>query len=192
MKRKCLVLFILAILICVYSQFFSGCATKPAVAPGPTQEEIEAQKAAEPEEARYQEATEKASAEIFAVEAERASAEREAAEAAARARFEYDRRAAEESDEEYTLEEIAVTGARITRQNRVNIGPAIGSRTALKRNIYADGSVKGDMKLELSFENEGLGTELWIIEKTSSAIGEEYKTESPRLMCSCPGKEDVI
>ncbi len=46
--------------------------------------------------------------------------------------------------------------------------------------------------VDIILENVGIGTEVWIIEKSSKAIGREYTTESPRLVCSLPGKENVL
>jgi Ca-activated chloride channel family protein len=160
MKRKSLVLFIVTTFIYACFQIFSGCAKKAEVALGPSTTEIAAQKATE-------------------VEAAAKAAEE------ARARAEYYRIAAEESEEEFTLEEIAVTGQRRTR-------PVTAKKAGLKKESYMPRVVTGKSKIKISFEIEGLGTELWIIEKSSSAIGKEYRTESPRLMCSLPGKEDVI
>ena len=154
MKRKCIVLLILTILICMYLQL-AGCQKKVEAPTGPTQEEIASEMVRE--EARY----------LFE-EAAEAEAERVEAEAASRARLEYDRLAAEESEEEFSLNEIVVTGSRIERGKS-----AVANRAAFKRKRYFDGPAKGKVKLELSSENEGLGTELWIIEKTSLAIGDE-------------------
>jgi Ca-activated chloride channel family protein len=43
------------------------------------------------------------------------------------------------------------------------------------------------------FENTGLGTELWVIEKSSSEVKQEQKMESPKLMAVFPeSKEEII
>ena len=100
MKRKCVVLFILLILICVYLQLFSGCAKKVAVEPGPVQEEIAAQKKSEVEYQR-----------VAQEERKRADHERRVAEEAARRRMETGSRgtAGGSGDaEEFFLEEIVV------------------------------------------------------------------------------------
>ncbi len=169
MKQKCLVLFIIAVLVIVSFQIFSGCSKKMAVAPGPTSEEVKAQKAAE-DGVEY---------------AQKAEASRYAAERAARemARMEMDLG----DSEEFTLEEIAVTRQRIDSSR-----PAFATSTSLKQKGYNRSLAGAKNKIKISFENDALGTEIWIIEKTSNAIGKEYRTESPKLVCSLPGKEDVI
>ena len=179
MKRKCMVLFIVTLMVYVCLQIFSGCQKKVAVAPGPTPEEMTAQKAAE-----------EGVGEHSKIEYQRRAEEEKIAseEAARKAYIETPSSqiaVGGDDSEEFTLEEIAVTAHRITR-------PAFGKRTVHKKKSYIDGAAKGKVKLELSFENEGLGTELWIIEKNPVVTGEEYRTESPKLVCSFPGKEDVI
>lgn len=188
MKRKSLVLFIVTLLIYACFQILSGCAKKVEVPPGPTAEEIADQKAAE-KGAEYEVKAEESTR--MAEERARLEMYRARAEEAARAKYESD------DSDEFTLEEIAVTAEkRETKLQKVPIstrysrGSKAGRMNISKERQIA--AIHRDGAADLILANAGMGTEIWIIEKTSSAIGKEYRTESPKLVCSFPGKEDVI
>ena len=190
MKRKCLVLLILVIIIYTCVTFFSGCAQRVIKKSdeGALIKDKESSTVAKP------------SAPEKGVEYELKKNAKEYArrEAEERARMEMSRaraeaRAAEESDE-FTLDEAVVTSQRGEAElQKVPMDISVARLGEMRRlGIETKTAIHMDGSINLLLENIGLGTEVWVIEKSSDAIGKEYRTESPRLICSFPGKEDVI
>ncbi len=210
MKRKYMVPFIVAILIYMCLQIFSGCQKKVSIRPGLTGTEIIIQTVsknddehtvkASKETEKYTEEgipQERAQVEIEYARVEEEAA-RFAAERIAQERFRMESARARSTGiggtsggyDEFTLEEIEVDVSERPGARRL-----LADDTVLQRAHSGRGPIDSSekkKKIMISFENEGLGTELWIIEKDPVLTGKEYRTESPRLVCSAFGKEDVI
>jgi Ca-activated chloride channel homolog len=162
MKRKCLGFLVISMLIFTCFQFFSGCQQKKV--------EIQLKKDASNNDLTI-------SGVIYPSD----NGQDEYAEDSMED-YEEARRGAIDGPDEFTLEEIVITKAK--------------GESSARRRFREESDIKRRTrsleKLKLSLKDTALGSELWIIEKNPSVTGEEYKTESPKLVCSLPGQSEVI
>ena len=190
MKRKCLVLFVITVILCVFLQLFSGCAKR---VPDQSASEVPSKDSRYSTEAIHS-TTGSNNTDEFTLEEQKVHQSRYGEKAAAKAKAELiakERASAEaqakyrlaQQRPEFSLEETTVS----TRIGSQGLYPS----DADLKGIHFDG-IAARRPIKISFENEGLGTELWIIEKSSNAVGKVYRTESPRLVCSFSDKKDVL
>ncbi len=169
MKGKCLGLFILVLLSFACLHVLSGCSKKVQIQLNrdPSNNDITLSGLIVPTDKA--DGRSKASEEVY--EAGRDAVTRTAKE-----------------NNKSTLKEIAVTGAQ-------GVGIAkglIANKMEFEKRANGRLSFLSREKMKLAVENEGPGTELWIIEKSASAVRADYKVESPKLICSLPEKNEVI
>ncbi len=99
-----------------------------------------------------------------------------------------------DDSEEFTLEETIVTSDKKGREEQYQAAEsahfkAEEARAFARMNMHSFQAKSGEPALE----DTTPGTELWIIEKTSAAVEEEQKMESPRLMAVLPeDKKEII
>lgn len=164
MKRKCLDLLFVTILFIISLQIFPGCIEKVSITPD-KKIEITVAPDSSGDEDNYDYAM-KRKADMSASD-----------EANYQPKFSEVEYAERRSEVEYS--------ARAKAEEMVRVRLFKGNKLTLEEGQYRQNT-------ESSFKDEALGSELWIIEKNPSVIGEEYKTESPKLVCSLPGQNEVI